>query len=168
MTGTIPSLWPDDISVPVLSPLRILRTQEAALEKQTGGMLRGKLSTVESDGSTVYHLDVLAPALENYRARVLSAMHEQGRYYPITVTAKSFDPKVAASLRFGKGDASMARTLAPLIEAIGGPPERVASTGQEFMELVGAALRSGEVRSLIQSLIAQINEQSEAKPAAAG
>lgn len=152
MTDAIPVLWPKSISVATLSPRAILKVQESALEKMTKGLLRGRLRTVEAGDQLVHHLEVQAPGLHDYRQSIVSASHGRGRSYPVTVEAESFYPTPF------DGDESVND------EGLK-PNERRAWTDEAFIGLLSQALGSVEALALIQSLIAQINDQNEAKAA---
>ena len=121
----------------------------------TKGLLDAEVSTVTSDTGAVQHqLDLIAPALR-YRHRVLTVKHNRDLVYPVTVEAECFQPKPKV------------QTIGEML-AISDPFSRPAkpedwrpqaNTEQEFIDLVSKVLRSGEVRSIIQSLIARSNEQ---------
>jgi hypothetical protein len=136
MAGGIPSLWPTDIRVDVRTPLAILRSQVDPLFQLTKGLLIAKITTQMDDkGAWVSHtFELVAPTLAEYRYTVIEANHAKDRVYPVTVMA------------IGVGQTEF-----------GGWP--VAQTEEEFIEMVGHALRSPEVRSVIQSLLARINEE---------
>src|SRR5438477_454919 len=93
MPTTIPDLWPDDIKVNVLSPVAILKVQEGLLARKTQGKLQAKLTCAESDRLVQYQLDLIAPILNFYRERLLSATYERGRYYPAMVKSECFPRK---------------------------------------------------------------------------
>jgi hypothetical protein len=149
MAATIPNLWPDDISIDVLPPLALLRTQASLLNKITKGILEAEVTTATNhESEAVQHqLDLIAPALDGYRYRLLTAKHQKDLLYPVTVEAACFPPVEDEYI----GEDSYSRQ---------------ADTQQEFMKLVGQVLRSGEVRSVIQSLIARTNEERTESPVA--
>lgn len=142
MSAAIPDLWSDDIRVDVLTPLAILKTQEGILAKKTHGILEAQVTTNYTQKLVQHDLDLIAPALGYYRERILSATHGQDRVYPVTITAESFRPprKFVGSL----GELA--------------PNQKIAETEEAFISLVRDVLQSGEVRGLIQSLIARSNE----------
>lgn len=146
MTTTIPDLWSDDIKVDILTPLAILRTQVTFLERKTQGVLRADVFTTEADDWVQHQLDLIAPALHQYRTTLLTARHHRDRVYPVTIQAECFFPKrefTTVSVRTA--------TETP-------PDQREASTQEQFIELVRQVLQSEHVRSIIQSLIARSNE----------
>lgn len=146
MPDTIPNLWPASIEVDVLTPLVILKAQAGLLPKITKGILEGKVTSVESEGTVAHQLDLIAPAYYWYQHRILTATHQEKLVYPVEVTAECFRvggsvPKVNYT-PFDRGEAT-------------------ASTQGEFLEIVATVLRSAEVSSVIQSLIARSNEKQQ-------
>jgi len=150
MTTAIPDLWSNDIKVDVLPPIAILKAQEGLLARKTQGMLEGKLTTTETEHLIQHQLDLIAPSLNFYRERLLSATHDRQMLYPVTVTADCFRPKPKTHL-----EAIVSSIQNPLDQPL---PQREAATDKEFVQLVGRVLQSVEVRALIHSLIARINE----------
>jgi hypothetical protein len=150
MVTTIPDLWSDDIKVDVLPPIAVLKTQEGLLARKTQGMLQAKLTTTETEKLVQHGLDLIAPALNFYRERLLSATHDREMPYPVTVTAEAFapDPPRSGGFRFGGDPREM---------------QKRAATDEEFIRLVREVLQSPEVRALIHSLIARINGVSSEK-----
>ena len=162
MNTAIPDLWSNDIKVDVLPPLAILKAQEGLLARKTQGMLEAKLTTIESGDLVQHQLDLIAPSLNFYRERLLTATHDRLRPYPVTVAAIRFDSEsaipqgpLAASIHaLGKAVSEASRVFVP--EAIQGK----AATDEEFLQLVRKVLQSAEVRALISSLIARINQEN--------
>jgi len=152
MATTIPDLWAEDITVTVLPPLAVLKAQEGLLAQKTQGLLQAKLTCTESDKLVQYQLDLVAPSLNFYRERLLTATHEKGRYYPVVITAECFLPKAGTFSPISELTAVAVRTMNPSLD------QRRAATEEEFIRLVREVLHSADVRSLIQSLIARINE----------
>jgi hypothetical protein len=151
MSTTISDCWPDDIKVDVLTPLAILKVQEGLLAQKTRGMLQAGLATTESENLVQHQLDLIAPSLNFYRERLLTATHDRVMLYPVTVMAEAFSPKPL---------------LHPVMEAawvykqMFAPPTNVrkAATDEEFLSLVREVLKSERVRALISSLLARIND----------
>jgi hypothetical protein len=152
MPDTIPNLWASDISVDVVPPVAILQMQAGILKRMTKGLLEGEVSTTYGNNDRVQHqLDVIAPALGYYRHRLLSATHDRELVYPVTVEAECFLPAgIDAVLPALKAN--------DLLQGVDKSKPK-AATQEEFLDLVGKVLRSQQVKSLIQSLIARINEQ---------
>jgi hypothetical protein len=153
MTTAIPDLWAEDIKVDVLPPLAILKAQEGLLARKTQGMLEAKLTTLESENLVQHQLDLVAPSLNFYRERLLTATHDRVRLYPVVVTAECFTPKP-------QGFFASLQTLPPVLTRALIPEsiQRKAATEEEFIQLVREVLQSEEVRALISSLIACINQ----------
>jgi hypothetical protein len=139
MATTIPDQWPD-IDVNILTPQAILRYQASQLKKKTRGLLDAELSVTTAGNKSSLQLDLIAPALNGYRHRVLAAHFETEMVYPAIVVADCY-LESTGSLAFPY------------------PGHREASTEREFLEIVAEVLRSKEVRALIDSLIARSNEQ---------
>jgi hypothetical protein len=148
MPDTIPNLWSPDINVNTLTPSAVLRAQAGMLGKMTKGILTAQVTALERDNDRIEHtLDLRAPALENYRYRVLTAYHRKNLVYPVTVSAECFEQ--GGSKEYYDHNEGWVS------------PE--ASGETEFIELVGSVLRSPEVVSVIHSLIARSNEQPESE-----
>src|SRR3979411_1550299 len=97
MATIIPDLWPDDIQSKVLPPIAILEAQEASLVRKTDGKLRARVDTTETDTLVQHGLDLLAPGLNFYRERLLSATHSKEMLYPVTVTSLAFTEGLAST-----------------------------------------------------------------------
>jgi hypothetical protein len=151
MTTAIPDCWSDDIKVNVLPPIAVLKTQEGLLARKTQGILQAKLTTTETDTLVQHQLDLIAPGLNFYRERLLSATHDKEMPYPVTVAAEAFAPKPLNS--FQVISSAIQRSIDPSVS------QRRAATDDEFIRLVREVLRSEQVRALIHSLIARINAQ---------
>ena len=155
MPATIPVLWSDDISVDVLSPIAILRAQAVPLMQKTKGLLQAEVETITSESGRVQHqFDLVAPALNHFRRRILVATHQIDLVYPVVVEAECFEP-VKRTGSIAANDALVFLSPNGLFEN-----ERRAATDQEFIKLVGEVFHSIEVRSLIASLIARSNDQT--------
>src|ERR1017187_4945968 len=78
-------LWPSDLGLgTVVTPVSILRTQAKLLGERTQGTLEGEVRT-STQGSDVYHdLNVVVPALGNYKYRLLK-VHHAVTLYPVFV-----------------------------------------------------------------------------------
>jgi hypothetical protein len=152
MAVAIPNLWPQDIHVDVLPPLVILKAQIQPLEQMTKGLLRVEVSTrtvslhpefrnpldlgrkseefSDDSSTTVFHdMDVIAPTLRNYRHTLLTVDYQQNRVYPARLSSKLNQEGIEAD------------------------------SAEDFMARLGEVLKSSETRSLLDSLLARINEQ---------
>ena len=136
------------------------------------------VTTVTGDTSFVVHrLDLIAPSLDDRRVRILSATHRED-YYPVVLEAECYRPRqgVPTGLR------AAIEVVASSLTAIGTahdkvfgdiippwPPKNdwrpVAANQDEFIKRVGEVLKSREVRSAIDSMIALSNQKSEAPEA---
>jgi hypothetical protein len=153
MSATIPVLWSDDISVDVVSPLAILRAQTGPLSRMTKGLLEAEIETITSDSGKVQHqFDLIAPVLNNFRRRILIATHQRDLVYPVVVEAEFSLPDDRPPNLSAVAGTRPRPTDLPL------DGRRPAATVQEFIKLVGEVLRSPQIRSLIQSLIARSND----------
>lgn len=137
--------WSDDIQVDVLTPLMILRAQEPGLRRRTKGILQAKLETVTTEKTTIHNLYLIAPALDNYKEKILTVEHKPNLVYPCSVSAEGLpDLGQPSQLR-----ASWRPS----------PPEsRTAASQTEFIEMVKWVLKSPSVRGAIDSLLAKSNE----------
>ncbi len=162
MNESMPVLWSDDISSEPASPIAILRAQQRPLRQRTKGLLEAEIETTTGDTGQVRHgFDLVAPALNRARYRILYVTHKDDLVYPVIVEAECFkreeNPQQPMSRRLTP---SILGTISPLPDG-----QRRAATDEEFINLVGEVLRSPQVRSLIQSLIARSNDQrNAAKP----
>jgi hypothetical protein len=142
MSEQIPDLWPDGISVKVLSPVAILKAQGTKLAEKTKGLLEGEISGRDlwKEGRMLraYDFDIVAPALSDYRHRVMSIYHEQDSVYPVSIEVDK--------------------------------PSRqwTAYTENQFFDGLSKVLGSDSLLATIQSLLARSNEALAAKEASTG
>lgn len=162
MAGKIPNLWPTEtVSVNTLSPLAILRTQAENLTNLTQGLLIGEVITDDRQEEGVYHhFDMIAPALDGYRHRILTVKHDPSMLYPVSYSVAVRSSIVAPPARVKMGEAiSASVNLSDVLTAKNskaiGP---VANTETEFIEVLRGVFNSGYVLSVINSLIARSNE----------
>lgn len=152
MSVTIPDLWPDVVTVSeVLTPCAVLKYQAGQLRKRSKGLLEAEVITEDRDKTTHHFLELVAPALDRYRFRLLDAWHGYDFVYPVTVHSTVKDEKPA----------TLPEVLVRAIAADSGPP--VAATQEEFLKLIGEILGSNKAKSLIQSLIAKSNDAESAR-----
>lgn len=160
MTTMIPTLWPEGIKVDVLPPLTILRYQAAKIRELTKGILEGEVTTVTGPDDFVSHrLDLIAPTLDGRRFRVLTATH-RADFYPVVLEADCFRPQRSAFLGASLPSIGQIATAAMSPWPHKGDWRPVVNNQDEFLGRVGEVLRSGEVRSVIDSMIALSNEKS--------
>ena len=127
MSTAMPNLWPENLSTDVLPPLAILRAQAGLLGKITKGILEAEVTSVAKDDVVRHQLDVIAPALDGYRHRLLVVEHESHLVYPAIIDPDSNEAEFA-------------------------------QTPQNFINRLQTLLNSGQVLSVITSLIARSNE----------
>lgn len=152
MKSSIADLWSDNIRADVLTPAAILEAQVEPLRRKTKGVLRAELMTSCRDGWVEHQLQLVAPALQNYRVMVLTVRHLERDVYPTTVMAPCFQRQFRDPLEEHGYELGI---------ATGGLPrnQRPATNQDEFMNVVRQVLQSNDVRATIESLIAQSNER---------
>ncbi len=153
MEDNIGSLWPTEIRPQIQSPLNILKAQAQALSQQTSGVLQAEISPVltrRGEDKIIFSFDIVVPALDNYRRALFIVEQAKGLAYPATLEAEFFKNQ---------------RELDPFrgIEP-GNKPDNRADNDQEFIQVLSTVLRSPQVVSLAQSLIASANEALSEKP----
>jgi len=133
MSQNIQSLWSPEIKAKVLSPLTILNGQAEALALQTRGVLLAQIASEELDGQRIrLSFDLVVPALNGSRHRILRVVQREDLPYPAFVEAEIFRHLGASS--------------------------KPANTDFEFTQTIKEVLQSSQVLSLAQSLIARANE----------
>jgi len=168
MPALIPDLWPD-VKLDTLAPKVILDQQVEYIRTKYQGYLDAEMTTVTGAEDFVIHrLDLVAVQLDGMRIRIFTATHRK-EYYPVQIEAACYRPKkrpfdLAASM--GNEDPY------PETEHLTWPPEGdwrpIAWDQTTFIAKVGEVLKSGEVRSVMESIIARSNEkQLLADPSAA-
>lgn len=75
-------LWPESFgSLEVETPLQILRKQASLVGTKTSNLLEGTVSRiVDAEGDFQLSFYLVAPALDNYRYKLLSVWHGMGLY----------------------------------------------------------------------------------------
>lgn len=140
MPGPMQSLWPTDISVDILTPVALMRAQAAPLEKMTQGLIRLEVSTISPKGEDVVHeMSLIAPPLKNLRQEILNATHTKRRVDPARLEAECWHPEEYE------------------LESFSWPR---ADSEPEVIERLAKVLRSREVRSIMESMLTQINEET--------
>jgi hypothetical protein len=105
----------------------------------TRGLIEAEVTTTStSEGGVEHQLDLIAPALDGYRQRILTAGHKRDLVYPVDVW---------------------------WVAGPGWGNNAPAYNDEEFMRVAGKALRSDYVRAMIASLIVRSNERA---PSVAG
>jgi hypothetical protein len=148
----IPDLW-GPISVDVVSPLAVLRSQAGRLSGHTKGLLTADVRTAVDNAGVTHTFQIVAPSLKGYRYDLFSAAHDPELIYPVTVSFRPWqDDDRSDDLRLPSG-----RTL-DINALAGGVPGRKAATTDDFVEMVREALTAPYTQSIVSSLIAKSNE----------
>lgn len=89
------NLWPEDIAVTdAVAPVSLLREQASLLGERTKNLVEGSVVTpgtvrgvdfLQQKDRFSYGLDLVAPALNNYRYRLFSISHGV-EFYPLTIS----------------------------------------------------------------------------------
>lgn len=146
MATTMPDLWGAGFSVDVRTPTAILNAQAALLKQKTQGIVTAQLESSIGKNVVTINFDLCAPAVDNFRARVLMVRHKADYVYPALITAAIF----AGSSNIGFKDLAWGTVEDQM--------SRLAETEEQFISLLHEALQSGHIRSIVQSLIARSNE----------
>jgi hypothetical protein len=95
---SIPNLWPDDIGETNLTaPLSVLQAQAHNLSQRTGGLVVAAVETVtERTSSFVHSFVIVAPALNNYAARIFRVKHGV-HFYPLEIITEIDGPNFRAA-----------------------------------------------------------------------
>jgi hypothetical protein len=149
MTTAIPDLWPETLKPDVLSPVAILRTQAAKLSERTNGLLEADVvSSVVVDGEAQtrrYVLEITAPALGHRKFQVLAAEHSMTGAYPVKLHS-DFLPEA---------DSDTASSLV-LFDS----KSRECENQSSFQKYLAKTLSSQKLLTVLESLLAQINDQN--------
>ena len=172
MPALIPDLWPD-VKLDTLAPKVILDQQVEYIRTKYQGYLDAEMTTVTGAEDFVIHrLDLVAVQLDGMRIRIFTATHRK-EYYPMQIEADCYQPKVDRKVR-STTDRLMGSTTTEVIseKSLSWPPitdwRPIAWDQTTFIAKVGEVLKSGEVRSVMESIIARSNEkQLLADPSAA-
>lgn len=150
MLEAIPTLWSaKELKPKVLTPVAILRAQASQLSPMTQGILRAEVTALHGEEQDILGLDIIAPALDNYRYRMLSVEYTKNMYYPATVSANGLTVTETTKYPYILGGD---RTTVIEVE------EKVAYSDEELITILGEALQAPENVAMLQSLIARSNE----------
>jgi hypothetical protein len=129
------NLWPEDIAVTdAVAPVSLLREQASLLGERTKNLVEGSVVTPGtvrgvdrfSKDQFSYGLDLVAPALNNYRYRLFSISHGV-EFYPLTISGS---------------------------EALNSDEFQV-NNEEEFLKALETIFSSEKTKGIIASLIAQ-------------
>jgi len=149
MSDRIINLWSKAIKKDVLSPKVILNMQARAIESLTGGILQGEVrENEEAEGRVTLSFFLVVPALRDYRHQIVKIAHRKDLPYPAVVQAEIFS-----------GLTNLFRSF--VIKGELPATKNQANNDEELLEIVGAVLKSAQVTSVAQSLIARANEVLE-------
>jgi hypothetical protein len=171
----MPGLWPESIRSDVVTPYAILREMASDLELSTGGTLRGEVGRrAAGDDRIALSFDIVVPALDGSRHRILTIGHAKDRPYPALVDAevlqapagsstkasrflpdvRTFDVPISGRLR----DTIQSETRAELKEKA--KLGQSAAGDRELRAMLSEILKTPRVISLAVSLVALANEVS--------
>jgi hypothetical protein len=134
-----------------------LRFQASRLTEKSRGLLEGAVAVTDGPQKTSIQLDLIAPAVNGYRHRLLTAEYRTDLAYPVRVWAECYEVPRGSLVKgnYGVGD-DVGYNPARVTET----NYRIAASERDFLDVVAEVLRSAEVRSIIDSLIARSNENS--------
>lgn len=150
-------LWPSDIAARrVKSPVGILREQASLLGKKTNNIVQAEVQLLNSStdelGSAFF---IVAPALNNYRYRLLTVWHEID-LYPVQIFV---------------GD-EISDELSPDIQTkvyhpdFSSQPESyiVANSEEQFLDILAKIFGSNKTKGVITALLSQSDPNWEPLP----
>lgn len=139
-------LWPKEIgTVKIKSPVAILREQASLLGQKTKNIVTAEVSEGDGErGTFSYFFHIVAPALGNYRYKLLSISHEIS-LYPLEVNVEDaiFD-EIDNTLKNYR-DESEFQYL-------------VADSEEKFIKILRAVLGSKKSFQVITALLSQSDE----------
>jgi len=139
----IRNLWPTDIEVTsVTPPVTILGQQATMLGNMTKNIILGDVKARESeeyDFSYIFY--IVAPALNNYRYKLLTIYHNID-LYPVTI-------QVEEDI-FNEVPKSITRAIGERI-----PNSIFAKSEEQFTEVLKAIFNSSKAKKVISALLAQ-------------
>lgn len=96
-------LWPESFGgLDIETPISILRKQAAFLGTKTGNVLEGYVSKeMDDEGDFVLTFYLIAPALQNYRYKLLSVWHKV-TMYPVHTFAREEENRKPVELNNAK------------------------------------------------------------------
>lgn len=157
MIDTIPDLWPiAALKTDVRTPVAILRTQATRVGQRTQGLLVAEVTvTTGENDQVVLGLELIVPALNNYRYRLLSVQHAQDAIYPAKVSAKGLKITIKEPNMFPlRGDKISTQQV----------DTKMAYSEENFISIVQEALQAPETIAFMQSLIVRSNEETSTIP----
>jgi hypothetical protein len=148
-------LWPTEIEVTsLIPPATILRQQESALGKKTRNIVLGEVKARESDNFDFsYIFYIVAPALGNYRYKLLTIYHNI-ELYPAIIQVEEGIYEEISSEEY-KDKTSFAFLLEPQEYKM--PYSFQADSEDSFLNVLKAIFNSSKAKRVISGLLAQSN-----------
>jgi hypothetical protein len=152
--SAVASLWPE-INVDIVPPATVLRIQAAALSRLTKGMLDAEVTTVNGVEDYIsLRLDLIAPALDDRRERILTVTH-RATFYPLVLEAECFrSDRILMPVAIAADAFRKSRWYDPKDGQV------AVMNYDDFLKRLEEVLKSGPVRSAIDSLLALSNERA--------
>ena len=92
MSGKIPNLWPEEMSVPTeITPKSILLRQAQVLTERTRGRVQGEVGTKVLGRDFTHTFALITPGLDNYRHFLVRVRHSIEQTYPLKVFVTESD-----------------------------------------------------------------------------
>jgi hypothetical protein len=155
MSVTTRSLWPTDLHTDdVRTPTEILVEQAQLLEKETKGVLQGRVTEPEVEGRKILAFEVVAPRIP-VTTRLFEVQQSPQLEYPVAI----IPPNVAIPdylKREVYRPSGMEAVLAgPVVAGRMETNEWVADTPLEFRKKLEKLLSSSGVKAILYSLLAR-------------
>jgi hypothetical protein len=142
----IVDLWPDTIKVEkVITPVTILRQQASLLGKKTKNIVQGEVREEKENFGALNTYDfnyvfyLVAPALNNYRYRLLDISYNVSLYPVIVTIEESIFSEIASNFK-------TAQSISKLIQA---------KSQDEFLDILKEIFNSTKVLRVISVLLSQ-------------
>jgi hypothetical protein len=141
-------LWPDNISSPTIkkAPVTILREQGTLLGRKTSNLVEGeiRLEAPPTPDHFRYVFYLAAPALGDYRYRLLEILHSADLYKLWITVDESILKELPAEI---------------LNKSADGNSKLVSDSEEEFMKILKAIFATEKVRRVIGAIMAQLGEE---------
>ncbi len=167
MSAVIPNLWPTIQTPDVMLPVTILRQQASLLRQSSKGILEAEVCQIVANGHQQWWtFFIIATQLDRYRIDIFRMTHANDYPYPV----KFYADGLLSEVRQAKLIWALQEVEQEYPDE--DPYEVVASTQEEFLQILGVLLGSKKTRSVIESLLARTNDlnstaNAKAEPAIA-
>lgn len=146
-------LWPDKIKVDkVITPVTILRQQASLLGKKTKNIVQGEVANwklgIGEEYDFQYLFYIVAPALDNYRYRLLGLFYDVSSLYPVIIDVDDVEIQKEIPSKFNYKVKTLGSTTEVKIIV-------KANSEEEFMEVLKAIFNSTKVLRVISVLLSQ-------------